>query len=585
MVRNLRLTTKTTSRIGVVIAFVFILSINPGDLYAQENVGIGTNSPDASAVLHLDIDLLSSPKGFLAPRMTNAERGNISSPATGLIIFQTDDQPGEPSGFYYYDGTDWLRISDGSVSGDYWSLTGNASTTPATDYIGTSDDVDLIIKTDAAQRMKFNSTTNGGDVEINENLSLTNSGTVKEFRILEQSGNGTNFTGFKAPDALAGDVMYTLPDDFGSNGEFLMTDATGSLSWNIPSVSIPGGAEGYTIHYSGGSWVANSFLYNTGSQIGINTTSPNLARMHLVDDVSSENRAAFRVQQQPLGGPGYVYGIHSTIAGTAPSQVAGYFSSTGSANNYALIADNGFVGVGIINPDKKMHLRVNENTKVQFKLEQEHASGDVGQLFNLESGSINFTVGVDNDDNDNFEISNSDELTGTTYSDANTMMRIHSETNSEGIVDFPNQSRARAYRNTSTFSLTSGSAIPIEYNAESFDSKNEFNTTNYTFTAKETGYYQVNARFEFDPPADPNNQSYCYATIYVGVTEYARGAYFSLEDSDSDRAFGTAAATVSDIIYVEAGQTVQIYGYQNSGASVDVNFSDHLTYFSIHKLS
>src|SRR2546423_10091938 len=58
-------------------------------------VGIGTSIPASSALL----DLTSTSRGFLTPRMTTAQRNAISSPATGLLIYQTDGA----RGFYYYD--------------------------------------------------------------------------------------------------------------------------------------------------------------------------------------------------------------------------------------------------------------------------------------------------------------------------------------------------------------------------------------------------------------------------------------------------------------------------------------------------
>jgi hypothetical protein len=65
---------------------------------ANGNVGIGTETPNASALL----DLTSTTKGFLPPRMTTAQRDAISSPATGLTIYNTTTNAVE-----YYTGTAW----------------------------------------------------------------------------------------------------------------------------------------------------------------------------------------------------------------------------------------------------------------------------------------------------------------------------------------------------------------------------------------------------------------------------------------------------------------------------------------------
>ncbi|MBN8701707.1 MAG: hypothetical protein J0M08_01455 [Bacteroidetes bacterium] len=52
---------------------------------AQNNMGIGTNTPDPSAIL----DVSSTNKGLLAPRMTTTQRLAIASPADGLIVYDT----------------------------------------------------------------------------------------------------------------------------------------------------------------------------------------------------------------------------------------------------------------------------------------------------------------------------------------------------------------------------------------------------------------------------------------------------------------------------------------------------------------
>ena len=71
-------------------------------------VGIGTNTPSASAQL----DVSSTERGFLPPRMTSAQRDLIATPATGLLIFQTDNTPG----YYFYNGTAWAALGVASSS-------------------------------------------------------------------------------------------------------------------------------------------------------------------------------------------------------------------------------------------------------------------------------------------------------------------------------------------------------------------------------------------------------------------------------------------------------------------------------------
>jgi len=63
-------------------------------------------TPDASAILDVKVTGATK-KGVLIPRMTASERLSISSPAVGLLVYQTDGTPG----FYYWDGSVWQRLS------------------------------------------------------------------------------------------------------------------------------------------------------------------------------------------------------------------------------------------------------------------------------------------------------------------------------------------------------------------------------------------------------------------------------------------------------------------------------------------
>ncbi len=102
-----------------IVCFTLMIAmlLASNELFAQ-SVGINADgsSPNASAML----DVKSTTKGFLAPRMTSAQRGAITSPATGLLVYQTD----ATAGYYYYDGSAWTQIGPASGASQ-WTTTGS----------------------------------------------------------------------------------------------------------------------------------------------------------------------------------------------------------------------------------------------------------------------------------------------------------------------------------------------------------------------------------------------------------------------------------------------------------------------------
>lgn len=120
-------------------------------LAQTNNVAINNNgaAPNPYAIL----DVQSTLKGLLIPRMTEAERNGIVLPAQGLTVYVTAPDPEE--GFWYYEAGAWTRIMPGSP----WTLSGNAATTPGTgvgqNYLGTTDAVPLVFRTANIERARL----------------------------------------------------------------------------------------------------------------------------------------------------------------------------------------------------------------------------------------------------------------------------------------------------------------------------------------------------------------------------------------------------------------------------------------------
>jgi hypothetical protein len=100
-----------------------------------QTVAINTtgNSGDSSAML----DISSTAKGLLIPRMSTAQIQAIAKPAKGLLVYDSVASSlmvnvGSPA------APDWENVV-GSGGGGGWGLNGNASTNPATNFIGTTD--------------------------------------------------------------------------------------------------------------------------------------------------------------------------------------------------------------------------------------------------------------------------------------------------------------------------------------------------------------------------------------------------------------------------------------------------------------
>ena len=88
--------------------YLFFFTLLALSLSSFAQVGIGTPTPNAKAAL----DITSTTRGFLPPRMDSSQRTAITSPPAGLLVYQTN----AVTGLYYYTGSLWT-IVDASPCG------------------------------------------------------------------------------------------------------------------------------------------------------------------------------------------------------------------------------------------------------------------------------------------------------------------------------------------------------------------------------------------------------------------------------------------------------------------------------------
>jgi cysteine-rich repeat protein len=147
--------------------------------------------PDISSIL----DVSSTKKGLLIPRVANNEMQNIISPANGLLVYNTDS-----ACFAYRNATAWVFLKGNGTASNDWSTIGNAGTDANTHFIGTTDDVNLIFKRNniRAGLISFNNISLGEQALNPATTGLFNIAFGEKAMASNTTGNLNTATGYSA---------------------------------------------------------------------------------------------------------------------------------------------------------------------------------------------------------------------------------------------------------------------------------------------------------------------------------------------------------------------------------------------------
>ncbi len=218
-----------------VVALFFIIGINVKS-YAQ--VGIGTANPDNSAVL----ELKSTNRGFLIPRMTAVQRIAISAPAKGLMVFDNDS-----TGFFYFDGSAWKPLKNANVTynaGTGISISGN---TISGNY---SAGTGISISGSTIAALNTSAKWNASQIQ-GKNISTA---TPSVNQVLKW--NGTTWA--PATDSTGASITYTAGTGISLSGTTFSAQNTSAL-WNAnqlqgKTLSTTAPSSGQTLKWNGTSW-------------------------------------------------------------------------------------------------------------------------------------------------------------------------------------------------------------------------------------------------------------------------------------------------------------------------------------------
>ena len=234
------------------------------------------------------LDITSTTKGLLIPRMTTTNRTAITSPATGLTVYDTDLNL-----FYYYNGSTWTAIANSS---NYWTLlSGNI-------YNNTGTNVGI------------GTTTPGDKLEVNGNIRFTGTGTL-----------------LAAPSTVGSAYSVTIR----AGDPYVLVDGSGG-SVNITATNnMPSGGSGWGNLGTSGSINLNAGSGYNSAGGNINITAGQSSYWGLANDSHSDVILK--------GG----FNINSTDAGTFTAEgghIISFNSSTSNGGNLLLSPGNGVSG-------------------------------------------------------------------------------------------------------------------------------------------------------------------------------------------------------------------------------------------------
>ncbi|MDP3779301.1 MAG: tail fiber domain-containing protein [bacterium] len=280
----------------------------------SQATGANNATPSVTGnTLNVGADNALAGTGFFAGSIDEA-RISVGS-ARYTANFTPETSPYGTGLFYQLANGSLIELNAGGAGGSGSTLDVNAfhkggDTFGATVNLGALDAFGLNFITNNATRLAIDSSGNVGigtstpaaALHITPSLAAglrldpfgTSAGNTSEVRFQELAANGPNYAGFKAPDSLAANTIWVLPNADGAAGQTLSTNGSGALAWTTPTsggISSLNGLATSTQTFAAG---------NAGTDFGI--TSSGSVHTFNIPDAGSAARGLVSTSTQTFGG-------------------------------------------------------------------------------------------------------------------------------------------------------------------------------------------------------------------------------------------------------------------------------------------